>query len=109
MIAKYHVLNKKVIIFSLGPQRAAAVHCILQEGGENVQLGKKPLTSRLEPFPLTCVRLLSMEESDWILRKMKAVKCHKMMKKKMDLHLEFNRQPHDACFCKPKIVNLLDD
>ena len=33
MIAKYHVLNKKVIIFSLGPQRAAAVHCILQEGG----------------------------------------------------------------------------
>ena len=54
--------------------------------------GKKPLSSRLEPFPWTCMRLLSMEESDWILRKMKTVKCHKKMKQKVDLHLEFLKQ-----------------
>ena len=35
------------------------------------------------------MRLLSMEESDLILRRMKTVKCQKMMKEKMDLHLEF--------------------
>ena len=29
------------------------------------------------------MRLLSLEESDWILRKMKTVKCHKMMKEKV--------------------------
>ena len=54
--------------------------------------GKKPLSSRLEPFPWTCMRLLSVEESDWILRRMKTVKCHKMMKEKVDLHLEFLKQ-----------------
>ena len=47
--------------------------------------GKKPLSSRLEPFPWTCMRLLCMEESDWILRKMKTVKCHKKMKEKVDI------------------------
>ena len=49
---------------------------------DNAQSGKKPLSSRLEPFPWTCMRLLSIEESDWILLKMK------MMKEKKDVHLE---------------------
>ena len=53
--------------------------------------GKKPLSSRLEPFPWTCMRLLCMEESDWILRKMKTVKCHKKMKEKVDIWNFSNR------------------
>lgn len=30
-----------------------------------------------------------MEESDWILCKMKIVKCYQMMREKMDFYLEF--------------------